>query len=31
MKKTINLGLCFAMLALALASCGKKSESSTTT
>jgi len=31
MKKTINLGLCFALLAFMLASCGKKSESSTST
>jgi gliding motility-associated lipoprotein GldJ len=31
MKKTINLGLCFVLLALMMASCKKKSESSTTT
>jgi len=31
MKKTINLGLCFVLLALMLASCKKKSENSTTT
>jgi gliding motility-associated lipoprotein GldJ len=31
MKKTLNLGLCFALLAFAFASCKKKSESSTTT
>ena len=31
MKKTINLGLCFALLAFTLASCGKKSESSSST